>query len=120
MVPFTQNTNESTIQPATTTSVAREINDGNSQVAAKINVTAYPNPFTDQVRFVITSPVSGHGTLEVYNMMGSKLQTVYTGYIFAGKGQVVEYKVPALHRTNLVYMLKVDNRIVTGRLTNVQ
>jgi hypothetical protein len=85
----------------------------------KLSVTAYPNPYNDQVRFVLESPVSGQGTLEVYNMVGQKLQTVYNGYIIAGKGQTIDYKVPVQNRENLVYILRVRDQQVTGKLIRI-
>jgi hypothetical protein len=82
-------------------------------------VTAYPNPYNDNIRFVIKSAVSGIGNLELYNTIGQKVQTIYTGYIFAGRGQIVEYQVPSLNRTNLMYILKVGNKQVTGKLMHL-
>jgi len=87
--------------------------------AEPISVSAYPNPYNDQVRFVIESSISGEGSLDVYNMLGQKLQTVYTGYIIAGKGQIVEYKVPVQNRENLVYILRVKDKQVTGKLIRI-
>jgi hypothetical protein len=88
--------------------------------AGELKVTSYPNPYNDQVRFVIQSSVSGRGSLEVYNMLGQKLQTVYQGYIFAGRGQVVNYAVPSMNRTNLIYVLRVRDQRVTGKLLNIR
>ena len=85
-----------------------------------MKVTPYPNPYTDQVRFVIESPISGKGTLEVYNLLGQKLQTVYQGYIFKGKNEVVQYNVPQLLRTHLVYILRVGKKEVTGKVLNIR
>jgi len=85
-----------------------------------LKVTPYPNPYTDQVRFVIESPISGKGTLEVYNLLGQKLQTVYQGYIFKGKNEVVQYNVPQLLRTHLVYILRVGKKEVTGKVLNIR
>jgi len=84
-----------------------------------ISVSAYPNPYNDQVRFVIESSISGQGSLEVYNMLGQKLQTVFTGFIMAGKGQSIEYKVPVQNRENLVYILRVKDKQVTGKLIRI-
>ena len=84
-----------------------------------LTVTAYPNPYNDNIRFVIKSPVSGIGNLDLYNSLGQRLQSIYTGYIFAGRGQVVEYQVPSLNRTNLMYILKVGNKQVTGKLMHL-
>jgi hypothetical protein len=89
------------------------------QQGQKMRVDAYPNPYNDNVKFVIESPVSGQGVLDVYNMLGQKVQTVYQGYIFAGKGQVVNYKVPVQNRTNLVYILRVGGQQVTGKLIRI-
>jgi hypothetical protein len=88
--------------------------------ASEITVTPYPNPFSDNVRFTIRSTVSGQGTLEVYDMSGAKLQVVYNGYIYSGKGQIIDYRVPLLYRTNLMYVLRVGNKIVTGKLINIR
>jgi len=84
-----------------------------------LSVTAYPNPYNDQVRFVIESSISGQGSLDVYNMLGQKLQTVFTGFIMAGKGQAIEYKVPVQNRENLVYILRVKDKQVTGKLIRI-
>jgi hypothetical protein len=53
-------------------------------------------------------------------MVGAKLQVVYSGYIYAGKGQTVEYKVPELYRTNLMYVFRVGDKVVTGKLINIR
>jgi hypothetical protein len=78
-----------------------------------LQVSAYPNPYNDKVRFIIESPVSGQGTLDVYNTLGQKMQTVFKGYIFANRGETVDYTVPSLNRSNLIYILKVGDKRVT-------
>jgi hypothetical protein len=72
------------------------------------------------VRFQIKSDISGRGSLEVYDMNGAKLQTVYSGYIYSGKPQVIDYKVPVLYRTNLMYVLRVGGKVITGKLINIR
>jgi hypothetical protein len=86
----------------------------------EVTVTAYPNPYSDNIRFTIKSTISGQGTLEVYDLSGAKLQIVYSGYIHSGKGQVIEYKVPVLYRTNMMYVLRVGGKVVTGKLLNIR
>jgi hypothetical protein len=92
----------------------------NKATANRLEVTTYPNPFSDNVRFLINSEVSGKATLEVYDMAGAKLQVVYNGYLYSGKGRIIEYKVPTLYRTNLMYVLRVGDNIVTGKLINIR
>lgn len=75
-------------------------------------VTAYPNPFTDRVKFFIISQVSGKASLDVYNMVGQKICIIYQGYLFAGKGQVVESRISAAYQGNLIYTLIVGDKQV--------
>ena len=88
--------------------------------ANQLTVTAYPNPFRDQVRFVINSDVSGQASLEVYNMLGQRIQTVYTGNIVAGRAQVVEYEAPRTVNGGMIYILKQNGKQVTGKLLNIE
>jgi hypothetical protein len=88
--------------------------------ASPLSVTAYPNPFTDKVTFTIASPVSGKASLDIYNLMGQKLHTVYQGYLFAGRGQVIEYNVPSAFKGALIYTLKVGNQQVNGKVIQIK
>jgi hypothetical protein len=65
-------------------------------------VKPYPNPFSDRIKFVVSSPVSGKGNLEVHNMMGQKVKTIYQGFIQKGT-QTFELSLPAQQVANLVY-----------------
>ncbi|RYZ50973.1 MAG: T9SS type A sorting domain-containing protein, partial [Chitinophagaceae bacterium] len=86
----------------------------------RLSVTAYPNPYSDRLRFVITSPVSGQATLELYNMLGQKMRMIYRGNISAGVSQVVEYNVPMVNQGNLLYILRVNDKQVDGKLFHLK
>ena len=85
------------------------------ELIKNINVQAFPNPFSDQVKFLVTTSEAGIGSLEVYNMTGQKIKTVYTGYIAAGT-RTFELRLPAQQVSNLVYVLKVGDKKVTGKI----
>lgn len=87
--------------------------------ANKLNVTAYPNPFNDVVTFTITSQEAGQAQLEVYNMLGQRVNVVYNGYVQANKAQVVTYRVGTKAQQNLMYVLKLGTQRATGKLLNV-
>lgn len=78
-------------------------------------VKAYPNPFNDKVKFVVNSPGAGNGSLEIYNMMGQKIKTVYQGRINSGN-QSFELTIPKKQQSTLIYIFKVGDRQVTGKL----
>ncbi len=84
-----------------------------------LKVTAYPNPFKATVRFTIESTVSGQAQLQVYNTLGQRISTVYNGYLQANRSQVVEYKAPRLG-SNLIYILRVGGKQVTGKLLRIE
>jgi hypothetical protein len=95
--------------------------DITSNEAVGLRVSAYPNPFVEKVSFTITSPVSGKGSLEVYNMFGQKLQTVYEGAVTAGKTLFVEFRPNVtLVAGTLIYKFNVDGKQVTGKLINLK
>jgi hypothetical protein len=85
-------------------------------VTDNLKVSAYPNPYNDVVKFSIESNISGQAQLEVYNMLGQKVKTVYNGYIQANRAQTVDYRVPTAVQENLIYILKIGGRQVTGKL----
>jgi hypothetical protein len=91
------------------------------EVAANgLTVSAYPNPFRDRVSFVINSEVSGQATLEVYNMLGQRMQTVYNGNVVANRSQLVEYRVSQAFNGGLIYIFKQGGKQVTGKLLNIE
>lgn len=83
-------------------------------------VLAAPNPFNSKIRFALQSAVSGHGSLELYNMLGQKVKTVYQGFVKEGQTLNVEYAVPMAQRTNLVYVFRVGDQQVTGKLVSIK
>jgi hypothetical protein len=84
-------------------------------IANDIKVNAVPNPFNDRVKFVVTSPQAGYGTLEVMNVLGQKVKTVYQGHINAGE-QSFEMSLPVGRYSTLFYILRINGKQVTGKL----
>ncbi|HET6722848.1 MAG TPA: T9SS type A sorting domain-containing protein, partial [Chitinophagaceae bacterium] len=82
------------------------------------SVKAYPNPFSDRVKFVVTSSVGGNGVLDVYNMSGQKVKTVHQGYIPAGT-QTFELSLPTQQVANLVYVLRIGDKRMSGKILQI-
>jgi hypothetical protein len=82
-----------------------------------LTVNAHPNPYTSRIKFVVSSPEVGNGSLELYNMLGQKVRTVYQGRINLGL-QVYEVSIPLTQRMSLIYVMKLNGRQVTGKLLN--
>ena len=84
-------------------------------VVDNLIVEAFPNPFNDKVRFVITSPEAGYGSLDVMNMLGQKVKTVFQGRLNAGT-QNFEMSLPQSRFSTLFYILRMNGKQVTGKL----
>jgi hypothetical protein len=80
-----------------------------------LNVKAYPNPFNNRVRFKVYAKEAGSGSLEVFNTLGQKVKTIYRGYLNTGI-QTFELNVPASQHSTLIYILKLGDKQVTGKL----
>ena len=85
---------------------------------SQTTVKAYPNPFSDKVKFELTSPVAGNGNLEVYNMMGQRVKTIYQGFISTGT-QTFELNLPTRQIASLVYVLRIGDKKITGKLLQI-
>lgn len=92
-------------------------NDGDKD---RPKVVAFPNPFSDQIRFSISSPQSGPGTLELFDLQGAKLKTIDIGNVKAGETINVDYAVPGPHRVSMVYKLKIGDHVASGKLINIK
>jgi len=79
-------------------------------------VKAYPNPYSTEVNFQFVSPVSGQGSLEVYDLVGRKLSIVYSGKVDANIPRTATYRVPASLRIPLFYRFTVEGKTVVGKV----
>jgi hypothetical protein len=85
----------------------------------KLSVSAYPNPYTNSVRFTVANPKAGQGNLEVFNMLGQRVKTVYQGFIPAGT-QTYQMNISGMQTGNLIYRLRVGTTQVTGKLLHAK
>jgi hypothetical protein len=90
------------------------------QAPTPTKVLAAPNPFNDRIRFSLQSAVSGRGSLELYNMLGQRVTVVFEGNVQKGVVQNIEYSVPGSKRSNLIYVFKVGDQKVSGKLIGLK
>jgi hypothetical protein len=82
-------------------------------------VKAYPNPFNNQVKFVVNVAHAGNGTLEVFNSLGQKVKTVYQGYLSAGVNNF-NLNLPDQKNASLIYRFNLGTKLVTGKLLQLK
>ena len=89
-------------------------------IGSESKVLAAPNPYNDKIRFTLQSNISGRGSLELFNMLGQKVKTVFEGQVQKGQTQTIDYIVPSSQRSNLVYVFRVGNEQVSGKLIGLK
>jgi len=100
--------------PAGTTTTTLIVS-ANRESTEPVKVSAFPNPFSDNINFQIETKQSGQGVLEVYNMTGQKIKTVFSGYLNAGKQQF-SMSVPPGQNIALFYVFRMGNQRASGKL----
>jgi hypothetical protein len=81
-----------------------------------LTVKAFPNPYDENITFVIKSTETGRGKLNLFNLRGEQVSTVFDGNVEANRTMTITYKVPPLQRQSLVYHFSIGKKIETGKL----
>jgi len=80
----------------------------------KTIVEVYPNPFSYSTTIMFNLPETGKVTLEIYNLIGSKIVTLFEG--FAGEYNTVEFQGKELPAGVYFYKLTTGERIFYNKL----
>ncbi|GAP70274.1 hypothetical protein BA6E_12488, partial [Bacteroidales bacterium 6E] len=77
---------------------------------------AYPNPFAERVFFDMQFVNDGHAVLEIFDMRGAKLSTLFDKSVEAGMIYRLEYAPTDVVPGILIYRLVKDGEVTNGRL----
>uniref|UniRef100_UPI001430A249 T9SS type A sorting domain-containing protein n=1 Tax=Maribellus sediminis TaxID=2696285 RepID=UPI001430A249 len=76
----------------------------------------YPNPFTDQVRFEFVSPEAAQAKIDIYNMAGQRIQTVFDGIVEENTTYNAEF-IPETQVSGLYfYKMQLGDQVYIGKL----
>ncbi len=90
---------------------------GPALVETQLGVTAYPNPFTDRVTFDVQVNTDSKVRIEIMNVLGSRIATIFNSDVTAYDKYQIEYVPENLSSQILIYRVIVNNEIMyTGRL----
>jgi hypothetical protein len=85
---------------------------------------AYPNPFRQAATLEMDLPQKANVTVEVYDLLGRKVQTAHRGELSAGSGRTVRINGSDLSSGTYFYRARVEmdeNRVAeTGKMTVVR
>lgn len=76
----------------------------------------YPNPFNEKVTFEFVSNKDTQVVLEITNVVGQKITTLFNGPVRAGELNRIEYSPVNVVPGVLIYQLIMDGSIQNGRV----
>ena len=76
----------------------------------------YPNPFKDRARFEFVSPVAALARIDVYNMAGQRVQTIFDGWVEENTTYNAEFKPVDEISGMYIYRMQLGNSIYNGKL----
>jgi hypothetical protein len=79
-------------------------------------LTVYPNPFNERVIFETEFGSAGKVLLEIFDIKGIKVKTVYNNQVEAGMVYRFEYLPEGIAPGILFYRLVKDDKVYTGKL----
>jgi hypothetical protein len=81
-----------------------------------LSINAYPNPYSSQINFHISASSGGRGSLELYDVLGRKVATVFEGDLAEGEDRTVQYNLGAIPPQPLIYIFTIGDQIIHGKL----
>ncbi|MFU8843894.1 MAG: T9SS type A sorting domain-containing protein [Bacteroidales bacterium] len=72
-------------------------------------IVIYPNPVASQATIEFTALNADYTTVEIYNMLGSKVQTLYQGYTNAGETNYTYLNASGLNKGVYIVVMKNGN-----------
>jgi len=82
----------------------------------EVEFRIYPNPFKDRTRFEFASPVSAHAKIDIFDLAGRMVQTVFDNYVEENAHYSAEFKPENENSGMYFYRLQLGDAIYNGKL----
>jgi hypothetical protein len=80
----------------------------------------FPNPFTTKTNIQFTAAESGKAVVELYDISGAKVSTLFSGYATKGQTYNVAVGYPRLQKGIYVYRITNGKQKYTGRIIKLE
>jgi hypothetical protein len=92
-----------------------EISEINS-VAEMLNITVYPNPFNDRLRFDFVSPADVNARIDLFDMNGRLVKTIFEQQVEADQYYEAEFKPETIISAFYVYRITLGDNVQNGKV----
>jgi len=92
--------------------------ENNSTVSVSgIELNNYPNPFVNTTSLFFTLPENNHVTLDVYDVAGKRIATLFDGFALKNQQYKVDFDGSKLPAGIYMYKMATDKEVLTGKMT---
>jgi large repetitive protein len=93
------------------------LSNGSPDGRTAISLTVTPNPFINSAKITFSLPESDAVTLELYNLMGEKIRSLYAGTVMAGNTATITLSPdPSMQQGMYLLVLKTNHGIKTRQV----
>jgi hypothetical protein len=92
--------------------VSKSIETQSQAIDGEPALKVFPNPFTDHLYFELQWPSNAKARIELYNLGGNKIATVYSGDIEAGMAYRFDYTPENIISGMLIYHLIIGDKVI--------
>jgi len=90
------------------------------QSNGKVSLKAYPNPFKEKLSIEFSLPEDSRARLELFNVSGQKIATLFDGYVKASEKRTFEYAPRRASTGIIIYRLKTWQGTYYGKAVMVR
>ena len=81
------------------------------------DLKVYPNPFSEKLRFEFVSPESVNARIDLYDMTGRMVKTIFEQPIEGGVNYEAEFRPEAIISGMYIYRVTMGEAIYNGKVT---
>lgn len=89
---------------------------GVASVGEYSGLKVYPNPFGDRLRFEFVSPEATHARIDIYDMTGRMVKTVFNNPVESGVFYNADFKPQTGVSSMYFYRMTIGERVVNGKV----
>jgi len=81
-----------------------------------VNLKVYPNPFSEMLRFEFVSPESVDARIDLYDMTGRRVKTIFEASVEGGVSYYVEFKPETIISGMYTYRVTLGESLYNGKV----
>jgi parallel beta-helix repeat protein len=106
----------SAVVAITTPTKSAETSPEITTIIEKFDLKVYPNPFMEKLHFEFVSPESCNVRIDLYDITGRRVQTIFEQPILGGVNYKAEFRPEAAINAIYIYRLTMGDAIYNGKL----